>query len=265
MPELLKLTDDNYFSNEADRQYMSVSQFKSFLPQYNGCEAKAMAKLNGTYQQPDNTALLVGSYFHAHFEGTLDKFKAEHPDIFTGKGTLKSQYLKANEMINAIETDDYAMMALDGEPEKIFTAELFGVPWKIKVDRINLEKRFFIDLKTTRDFEKQWSEEERRKLSFVEAYGYIIQLAAYKQIVELATGANDMDGYILAVTKQDPPDKMVLYFKPEDYECGLNIVKTYLPHILDVKNGIVEPQRCGKCDYCRATKKLDGAIHYSEL
>ncbi len=80
---MLQLTDDNYFSSEADKEYLSVSQFKSFLPQYHGCEAAAMAKLNGTYVQEDKTALLVGSYFHSHFEGALNKFKQENPSIFT--------------------------------------------------------------------------------------------------------------------------------------------------------------------------------------
>ena len=35
----LKLTEENYYSNEADWQYMSVSQYKKFLE----CEAAAVA------------------------------------------------------------------------------------------------------------------------------------------------------------------------------------------------------------------------------
>lgn len=269
MVELLKLTDDNYFSPEADRQYLSVSQFKSFMQSYHGCEAKAMAKLNGTYKEEDSTALLVGSYFHANFERTLDKFKLEHPEIFTKQGALKSDYQKANEMINCLESDESFKQIYVGDKEKIFTFDLFGVPWKIKVDCLNLKDGYFVDLKSTRDFEKQWiydaDEEKNKKVTFVEAWGYLIQIAVYRKGLELATGVKDLDGFIIAATKQSPPDKIVLRFDPEDYEYGLQEVENNIQHVLDVKTGKVAPQRCEKCDYCRATKKLDRAYHYSEL
>ena len=42
-----------------------------------------MAKLRGEYQEEKTTALLVGSYVDSYFEGTLDKFKLENPEIFT--------------------------------------------------------------------------------------------------------------------------------------------------------------------------------------
>lgn len=60
----IKLTSSNYHSNEADIEYFSVSQFKSFVE----CEAKTMAKLNGVYTESPSTALFVGSYIHAAFE-----------------------------------------------------------------------------------------------------------------------------------------------------------------------------------------------------
>ena len=52
------LTNDNYYSPEANWEYMSVSQYKQFLK----CEAAAMAQLKGEWSQPKTTALLVGSY-----------------------------------------------------------------------------------------------------------------------------------------------------------------------------------------------------------
>jgi hypothetical protein len=261
----LKLTDDKYFSLEADKKYLSVSQFKSFLIQYHGCEAQAMAKLNGLYKEDDSTALLVGSYFHSHFEGTLGSFKQEHSEIFTKQGELKAQYKQANEMINCLESDEAFKKIYTGEKEKIFTFELFGVPWKIKVDLLNLDDGYFVDLKTTRDFEKVWNDDLHRKISFAEAWGYLIQIAVYREGIKQATGLKDVDGFIAAVTKQSPPDKALLYFTPEDYEIGMEIVERNIKHVLAVKNGEVEPQRCGKCAYCRATKKLDKVLHYSEL
>ena len=69
----MKLTNDNYFSLEAKN--ILVSQYKTFLD----CPARAMAEIRGEYKQPMTTALLVGSYVDAYFEGTLDKFQEEHP------------------------------------------------------------------------------------------------------------------------------------------------------------------------------------------
>lgn len=261
--EKLLLNDDNYFSNAADNEYLSVSQFKSFL----NCEAATMAKLNQTWEDEESTALLVGSYLHSHFEGQLDKFKKDHPHIFTQKGELKANYQLANEMINCLETDESFKQIYEGEKEKIFTGELFNTQWKIKVDCLNTKDGYFVDLKTTRDFEKQWVKKDGKniKVSFVEAWNYLIQVAVYREILKQNIDVKDLEAFIVAVTKQNPPDKMVLYFKEEDYQYGLKIVEENIKRVLDVKNGLIEPQRCEHCAYCRATKKLTKAIHYSEL
>lgn len=261
----MELNNDNYFSQEADKHYMSVSQFKSFLPKYGGCEAKAMAKLNGTYIEEPSEALLVGSYLHSYFEGTLDQLKTENKQIFTQKGELKASYRIADEMIKTLDTDTSFKAIYKGEKEKIITFDLFGTPWKIKVDLLNSEDGYFIDLKTVKDFQNQWSSYEGSKITFVEAWGYIIQMAVYKAGIEAATGLKDLEAFIVAVTKQNPPDKMILTFYSKDFEEGLEEVESYLPHILKVKNGIIAPERCEKCDYCRKTKKLGKVVHYTEL
>lgn len=63
----MNLTNANYYSLEANREFMSVSQLKSFLK----CEAAAMAELRGEYTRPTTTALLVGSFVDAWFEGMV--------------------------------------------------------------------------------------------------------------------------------------------------------------------------------------------------
>lgn len=261
----MKLTNDNYFSQEADKHYMSVSQFKSFLPKYGGCEAKAMAKINGTYREEPSDALLIGSYVHSFFEGTLDEFKSENKQIFTQKGELKSQFKLADEMIKTLNEDPSFQSIYQGEKEQIYTFDLFGTPWKIKADLFNEKDGYFIDLKTVKDFENQWSSYEGKKVTFVEAWGYIIQMAVYRKGLELVTGVEGLEAFIVAVTKQHPPDKMVLTFLPQDYQDGLAEVESYLPHILEVKQGVIAPERCEKCDYCRKTKRLNKAVHYTEL
>ena len=67
------LTADNYYSQEADMEFLSVSQFKSFSGTGGrpGCEFHAMKKLLGDWTDPPTTALLVGSYVDAYYEGNL--------------------------------------------------------------------------------------------------------------------------------------------------------------------------------------------------
>ncbi|MCB6946201.1 PD-(D/E)XK nuclease-like domain-containing protein [[Eubacterium] rectale] len=38
-----------------------------------------------------------------------------------------------------------------------------------------------------------------------------------------------------------------------------------MERVLQVKSGAAKPTRCEKCDYCRATKRLDNTIEVGEL
>ena len=95
----------NYFSENNNRKYCGSSQFKSFLR----CPAQALAELNGEWKREDSTALLVGSYVDAWFEGTLDTFKAEHPEVFKRDGSLKAEFSKADDIIARVSRDDLFM------------------------------------------------------------------------------------------------------------------------------------------------------------
>ena len=89
------ITNENYYNAENSVKFMSTSQFKSFMD----CEAKAMAEISGEYQRETTTALLVGSYVDAFFEGTLDTFKEHHPEIFLKSGSLKADFVQAADII----------------------------------------------------------------------------------------------------------------------------------------------------------------------
>ena len=86
----MQLTSENYYSQEANQEYMSVSGYKDFAGTYGKmpCEFYGMEKLNGRWQDEKSTALLVGSYVDSYFEGSLDQFKKDNPEIFTQKGEL---------------------------------------------------------------------------------------------------------------------------------------------------------------------------------
>ena len=66
----MELTAENYYSPEANAEYMSVSQFKSFAGTDGklACEAEAMAELRGEWEMKKTTALMVGSYVDSYFE-----------------------------------------------------------------------------------------------------------------------------------------------------------------------------------------------------
>lgn len=266
MQQMLNLTLDNYYTSEADKHYMSVSQYKNFLT----CEAMAIARANGTYKDNKTDALLLGSYVHAWLDGTQEKFKEENPEIFSSKGPskgkLKAQYKNADLMVKVLETDPFAMMALDGEKEVIMTGELFGLPWKIRIDVYNPKYGRFADLKTVADIYKKHYVDEVGYCSFVEAYGYITQMAVYSEIERQNRNGSDwLESYIVAVSKEDPPNKEVITIDTDRLAVELETVEKKMERIRLVKHGEVAPKKCGKCDYCRSSKKLSGVIHYSEL
>lgn len=261
----MKLTKDNYYSNEADRHFMSVSQYKSFLK----CEAATMAKLNGEYEEPKSDALLFGSYVHAWLDGTMDEFIENNPDLFSTrgatKGQLKAQYKLADEMIEVLKADPFVMMALDGQKEVVMTGELFGLPWKIRMDVYNPQFGRFADLKTVKAiYEKYWHE-EIGYCSFVEAYGYITQMAIYSEIENQNRGGEWLENFIVAVSKETPPDKAVITIDYDSLVNELQQVEGRMERIREVKLGRLEPKSCGKCEYCRRKKKVTSVIHYLEL
>lgn len=260
------LTRENYFSQEASLRYMSNSQYKLF----NECEAMAVAQIAGDWVEKSSTALLVGSYVHAWAQGVLREWLSEHPECLKKDLTLKADYVQADKMIATLEKDEFAMYVLEGQKEVVLTAEMFGCWWKIMIDSHNPEKRRNVDLKTTRSItDHVWSEEEWAKVSFVEKYGYVTGATIYSEVERIAHGRPSedwLDFYIVAVSKEDVPDKEVIsIIDPDRYRQELVQIEAKMPRILQVKAGEVEPIGCGKCDYCRSIKRLAGVIHYTEL
>lgn len=261
----MQLNSLNYHSNEANQHYISVSQFKSAIE----CESRLIAELKGEYVRPFSTALTVGSYLHAAFENkeALEEFcEAEKDVIFKKRGGGKyAEFEQADKMIETVKNDPFCMYALTGEKEVIFTGELFGAQWKIKVDNINHEKRFFSDLKSTQELGKRyWSNKYSKYVSFVEAYDYVLQMYVYREIIYQNTGQY-YEPYIVAVTKEAPPDISVLHFDHSRFDFEREYVEMMLSSIIDAKEGRKTAQRCEKCDYCRATKKLERTFEIEYL
>ena len=253
----MTLTNDNYFTPEAMRHYWSVSQFKAFAK----CEACGLAEARGQYQREPSTALLVGSYVDAYFtgdKGALGRFALEHPEIFKKDGSLKADYFHAEKMINAVECQPLMMEYLQGETQVIKTAELFGVPWKIKMDvyqSVGPDKRI-VDLKTTKDFADIY-ETGFGYRSWIEAFGYDVQGAIYQKVEQISSGrSKPLPFYIVAVTKEKVPDVAVIQIPQHVLDTALKVVESKIDRFDLVKNGEIEPNRCETCEFCRMTKIL---------
>lgn len=280
----MNLTRENYYAPEADRAYMSCSQYQGFLE----CEAKQMAKLEGRWSDKSSDAFLVGNYFHTYFEGPeahKEFCEANFNDIYKSKTatdkktglsvtTITGKYKAfetADAMIEVAESDPLISSLVDmgGEAEKIMTGVLLGVPWRIRIDKyVAGDDRMVIDWKTTASiWDTKYNPIRGERETFVDTYGYMLRAAVYSEIEKQFTGRDtDPHFIIVAISKQEYPDKEVLRLNHRQrYDYELEQVKNNLGRIMAVKNGGWKPMRCGTCDYCRATKQLFSIRPYYKL
>lgn len=247
---MLRLTKRNYYSEEANREYWSASFVKAMLR----CPAAAMA------MEPEepSTALLVGSYVDAYFEGTLDRFREDHPELFKRDGTLKADYLQAEEMIERARSDKVFMEYMQGRKQVIKTGNIGGLPFKCKMDVYKKGKRI-VDLKTTRNTEPIYTPGEGW-VTFADAWEWPLQLAIYQTIE-----GNRLPCFLAVITKENPADLAVIEVSQERLDAELQRLLDRLPYLDAVRSGIIEPPRCGRCAYCRRTKKLSGPVSLAEF
>lgn len=242
------LTPDNYFSKEANEKYMSVSQFKSFQK----CSFSALAEIKGNYVRETTTALLVGSYVDAYFDGNLPNFIKDHPEILKKDKTLKSEYIQANDIINRIERDKLFSEYMSGEKQVIMAGTINGIDVKIKIDSLHEDK--IVDLKIIKDFDNLY-DAEKGTLQWWEYWGYDLQGAVYQEIVRQNTGLK-LPFYLAAATKEKTTDIDILHIPQKYLDFQLDIFKENVPLFDAIKKGIISPERCEKCDYCKDTKVL---------
>lgn len=252
------LNSDNYFSPEMQMKYMGVSQFKDF----EKCEAGALANITGKYPKKLTPALIVGSYVDAYFEGKLNEFRMEHiGHLFKRDGSLYKDYQIADKIIERIERDDMMTSFLNAPKQVIMTGVISDVPVKIKVDALHPDK--ICDLKVMKDFEPMYVPEQG-KMSWIEAWRYDLQGAVYQEIVRQNTGEK-LPFYLVAATKEEEPDIGIFEVPQEllDFELEQFEKKVQGYHL--IKQGVIEPERCEKCNYCKSTKIIEKITTIGEL
>lgn len=265
----MDLLGKDYYSAASARRYWSISQYKRFRE----CEARALAELEGEWEdQRDNTALLVGNMVHSYFESpeAHTKFMDENADAMISKagktkGQLKADFLVGQRMIERLEADSQFMDYYVGQKEVAVTGEIEGVEFKGKIDCLNVEKGYFVDIKTTKsDIDSMvWVQDEASgrniQVRWFEAWGYVLQMAAYKKMLKEQYG-KEFTPVIYAVTKESTPDTRAIVFQSQeklDYE--LSELSMLIKHLDDVKKGKEEAKPCGHCEYCK-TKALSQRV-----
>lgn len=273
---MIQLTEENYYQ---DKTYLSNSRLKKYLE----CEAKALAIDNGEWQEMrDDTPLLLGNYVHSYFESAEahQKFLEENGDRLlakTGKnkGKLKSEFLQGDKMIECLKTDELFLKLYHGfegedvQKEMIVFGEIEGVPVKGKLDSVNLNRRYFVDLKTMKSlYAEEWNKDLKKRVpaavNNILNFKYHGQLGLYRELLRQMTGEL-FRPMIVGVSKEDIPDKDVFMIDESWLEEGLQDIRDNIKHVWSVIQKETAPTACGRCGYCRSKKKLDRMHSLNDL
>lgn len=182
-----------------------------------------------------------------------------HPEIFNSRtGELKAAYQKANLMIERAKEDPVFMQYMKGQKQKIVTGKIAGIPFKCKFDVYKRGERI-VDLKTTMNMEPKYKTGEG-KMSPILYWGWDIQMALYAELE-----GHNLPTYLAIITKEDPPNLFLVEITKAERDACMEYLKAKLPRFDAIKRGLIEPDRCEHCAYCRATKQLTRPITLDEL
>ena len=263
----MDLTPRNYHSREANREYMSASQYKRWLE----CPAATHASLQpGAKAEKPRPGMAEGSYGHAIMEGTDHLWVMAHPDVSTGGGkNLRASFKTVAAAAELLLEQPWLeeTMGRQRQAEEIITFVLGGAAWKAMLDLIVVTPghEAIVDFKFMRSLDKgEWmnmagDDEPPRwaKVSWWEYYDYYRQLAIYRH-GHGEVYRSEPDCYIAAASKEDPPDVEIYHLADHArMDAEIELVQKNLPAILEMKAGPpANLVRCERCAYCRPTKRI---------
>lgn len=257
----MELTNENYYSQEANVEYMSVSQFK----QFQDCEVMAMAILKGEYVPEKNNGMKRGGYVDAFFSNELDKFMEENQDMINSKtNEFKAPFKNIPAIIETIKNDPYFYSFHQGNVQQIYTGVIAGVKVKGKLD-FDFGETMTVDQKIMSDLGgKVWNDKKHRYEDFIEHFGYHIQGGVYQELKRQRLGVKAP--HILAITTDEEiPDKALIEIDQEWLDSGLEEFEELAPRYDLIKKGVIEPVGCGRCPVCRKLKRLTKVQLYSQV
>lgn len=244
---MLKLTHDNYFSHEADKRYMSFSQFKAF----ERCEYAALFA-----PKEEKVYFLEGHFFEAVLDGAGTDYIEAHPQMLTTRKELRENFKRVAEgAYRVMKQPVFAEIFNKCEKQVILTGEIAGVPFKGCIDLFDKEALDTFDTKCVKSFDKVWSPVDYMKLDWFLAYGYHYQAAIYRELIRQNFGANGMQ-HLIAATKEAHPDIGFWQFQDNILDDTMTIIEHYAPIYAEIKAGKREPHRCNECDFCKDTRSI---------
>jgi hypothetical protein len=86
----------------------------------------------------------------------------------------------------------------------------------------------------------------------------------YQEVVRQNTGKK-LPFIIAAATKEKVSQRALLQIPQDVLDLKLEFLKSYLPHLQEVKQGKVQPTECGHCQYCLSKKKTLGVVNYQDF
>lgn len=237
-----------------DSNYMSVSSYKQYLK----CEYGGLQPFGES-----TVPMLVGSFVDAFVEGTLDEFRAEHPEILSSRGTrkgeLKSEFILAEKICEYITKDKVFSQFMSGQKQTVMDGEIAGVPWKIKMDSYSPHIAIS-DLKVMASITNRNGE----FIDFITPYGYDLQLAVYQSIVFQNTGER-LPCFICAIEKSDPINSVIVQIPQDHMDAVLYMVKQNAEHFYHIRQGLIEPVKCGHCKHCVSARSVTPIISLGDL
>ena len=253
---MLQLNHENYFSVDSDKYYMSVSQFKAFRV----CQSKALYNI----EQPDATSkesFLQGSLFESLVAGDPKLFMAQHPEMISSRGAtagqLKAEFQRVAKAAEKFNNQDFFRNIIDKcEKQVILTGVINDVPVKCCLDLFDKETNSIYDIKCMKDFNEQWSKEERAYVPWYYVWGYVLQLAVYREIVKQNFNTEPEEIALIAATKEEVPDLQAIKFSTELLNVELEEFKQNIKRYNKIKTGTIPAIGCGICSYCKSIKEI---------
>lgn len=250
------LDHTNYFSKEADMEYMSVSQFKLFQE----CEAKALATIKGQEDAISKDSFLEGQLFEELVAGDAKLFMAQHPELISTRGAtagqLKSAYSKVLVSAEKFNSQQFFRNIIEKcEKQIVLIGEFCDIKVKCKLDLFDKKTNSIYDIKCMKDFKETWDKSEKCYKPWYYTYNYVLQLAVYREIVRQNFGEPEEIG-LIAATKEDIPDIDAKSFSSDLLDLELEKFKNNIVRYNDIKQGKINPNYCGCCDYCKKIKNI---------
>lgn len=278
------LNNETYHSPEANMRWLDCSTYKNFEGTCGrkGCECRALAIAKGEYKTPKTEALLVGSYVDAYFDHSLSQFCLDNMEDVFSKTSIKkfektenpddlerlSAFKQADIMIQRAIREPLFMQYVEGETQKILTAEIEGVPIRVKLD--SFDGKRITDVKTAASItETYYAKDLGQRLNFAEYFGYIEQAYFYVTAVEQNFGKR-LPFYLAVITKEKPnnephPRVAVIQIPDKLIDDKGKEIQSKIKGVWDVLNGEFEPVPCGTCEWCADNLPLKKIISLDEL